>query len=251
MTSSPSTLVGQPWEIQRIVDLDPEYPHTIDIFGKSGGANGYISQIAVIDQYGIGFALLTAGPVDISTAAIIYDAVISSIIPAIEKETRKQAETYMGKFTSPSISDQRDAPIIMQTSMDKRPGLKLNHLTRNGSDILEGIQKIWSSTLPMIGVLGSEFRLYPTGIETTDPNYNHLIKQDWRINPDVMPPSSIHSDLPGQGKVGNICMTWQTVDWLYYGGEPLDRIVFTVDKEAGEVVGVDVPFLRSGLLGRA
>jgi actin-related protein 6 len=59
---SPYTFVGMPWEIYRPVDLTPEHPHPVAIFGKSGGAMGYRSQVSLVDEYGIGIVALSAGP---------------------------------------------------------------------------------------------------------------------------------------------------------------------------------------------
>ncbi|OAL70091.1 hypothetical protein A7D00_5620 [Trichophyton violaceum] len=255
-TSSLNTLVGQPWEILRTSGMTPKHPHTIDINGKSGGAPGYISQISVIDQYGVGVVLSTAGPLDSKAAYIINEAVLSAILPAVEDEARKQAEMYVGEYTSQQ-SDNEDAtnyvPIKLKTVIDNGTGIKLESLSRNDSDILEGIRKVWSATLATVGQLASEMRVYPTGIEKTVTNDNKsLVEQDWRINFDLLPNVNEQaSDLPGLGKLEALCTSWQTVDWLYYAGVPMDRIVFTVDKEAGRVVGVDIPFLRSGLIQKS
>ncbi|KAF3481769.1 beta-lactamase [Arthroderma uncinatum] len=253
-TSSLSTLVGQPWEILRTSNMTPEHPHTIDIYGKSGGAPGYISQINIIDQYGIGVVLSTAGPMDSTAAYIINEAVLSALLPAIEKETRKQAGMYIGEYISQEKASEKAgeyAPIKFKTSMDDGPGIKLDSLTRNGSDILEGVRTIWATSLAMIGPLTSEMRMYPTGVEKSVPKVGNenLVEQDWRINFDLLPYGNDQkSELPGLGRLEALCTSWQTVDWLYYAGMPMDRIVFTVDKEAGEVVGVEFPFLRSGLI---
>lgn len=236
--------------------MTPKHPHTIDINGKSGGAPGYISQISVIDQYGVGVVLSTAGPLDSKAAYIINEAVLSAILPAVEDEARKQAEMYVGEYTSQQ-SDNEDAtnyvPIKLKTVIDNGTGIKLESLSRNDSDILEGIRKVWSATLATVGQLASEMRVYPTGIEKTVTNDNKsLVEQDWRINFDLLPNVNEQaSDLPGLGKLEALCTSWQTVDWLYYAGVPMDRIVFTVDKEAGRVVGVDIPFLRSELIQKS
>ncbi|KAK2868083.1 hypothetical protein FQN49_003169 [Arthroderma sp. PD_2] len=256
-TSSLSTLVGQPWEILRTSNMTPEHPHTIDIYGKSGGAPGYISQINIIDQYGIGVVLSTAGPMDSTASYIINEAALSALLPAIEKETRKQAEMYVGEYLSQKKADEKDAeyaPIKFKTSMDEGSGIKLDSLTRNGSDILEGVRKIWATSLAMIGPLTSEMRMYFTGVEkpVSNKSNKNLVEQDWRINFDLLPyGNELKSDLPGLGRLEALCTSWQTVDWLYYAGVPMDRIVFTVDKEAGEVVGVEFPFLRSGFMDKS
>ncbi|EFE44488.1 beta-lactamase, putative [Trichophyton verrucosum HKI 0517] len=254
-TSSLNTLVGQPWEILRTSGMTPKYPHTIDIYGKSGGAPGYISQINVIDQYGVGVVLSTAGPLDSKAAYIINEAVLSAILPAVEDEARKQAGMYVGEYTSQK-GDNEDAtdnaPIKLKTIIDNGTGIKLESLSRNDSDILEGIRKIWSATLSTVGQLASEMRVYPTGIERLATNDKSLVEQDWRINFDLIPNVNEQaSDLPGLGKLEALCTSWQTVDWLYYAGVPMDRIVFIVDKEAGRVVGVEIPFLRSGFIQKS
>lgn len=260
MTSSPSTLVGEPWEIQRTTHLDPKHPHTIDIHGKSGGAQGYIAQMSVVDEYGVGFVVLTAGPHGTPTAAIVNEAVIGSLIPAIEQEARDQAQIYLGEFSSaPGGAGGKEddaAPIAMKTSMDDGPGVRLDVLTRNGSDILGAIRKIWSLTLPMMNNLAPQFRIYPSGIERPVPGDDkkkkkNVVQQEWRINFDPLPSAAgSGSELPRQGLLADLCTSWQTIDWIYYGGESMDKVVFTVDKDADEVVGVDIPFLRNGMLKR-
>lgn len=255
-TSSLNTLVGQPWEILRTSSMTPKYPHTIDIYGKSGGAPGYISQINVIDQYGVGVVLSTAGPLGSKAAYIINEAVLSAILPAVEDETRKQAGMYIGEYTSQKGDNENEtdySSIKLKTVVDNGTGIKLESLSRNDSDILEGIRKVWSVTLATVGQLAPEMRIYPTGVEKTVTNGNkNLVEQDWRINFDLLPNVNEQaSDLPGLGKLEALCTSWQTVDWLYYAGVPMDRIVFTVNKEAGKVVGVDIPFLRSGLIRKS
>jgi hypothetical protein len=116
---------------------------------------------------------------------------------------------------------------------------------------MKGIQKIWASVLPQVGILNTDMRIYPTEIERGVQNENGVVYQDWRINFDIVPSNNAAiSDLPGQGTMSNMCSSWQTIDWLYYGGKSLDRIVFKVNKTDGTVFGVDIPFLRSGLLGK-
>ena len=77
----------------------------------------------------------------------------------------------------------------------------------------------------------------------------NFVLENWRIDFDTIPfDNSAIPDLPGQGKLSNVCASWQTEAWIYYGGEALDRIVFKVDRDAKKVIGVDIPFLWTGLL---
>jgi hypothetical protein len=254
-TSSINNLVGRPWEIQRTDNLVPENPHTVDIFSKSGGAPGYVSQFSVVDQYGVGFVVLTAGPREAPTASILNEAIISTLIPAVDSEARQQAEKYTGTFTpvfsiSTETADQGFSPKLV-LSMDNGTGIKIESLTRSGSDILKGIQKIWASVLPQVGILNPDMRIYPTEIERAALGEDGVVDQDWRISFDIVPSDNAAiSDLPGQGRLSKMCSSWQTIDWLYYGGKSLDRIVFKVNQTDGTVLGVNIPFLRSGLLGR-
>ena len=86
-TGSLYSLVGVPWEIFRANDLTPEHPHTVDIYAKGGGAYGYQSQMAVLDEYGAGIVLLIAG----SPLAMqpVYDAVLATLVPALDDIARE------------------------------------------------------------------------------------------------------------------------------------------------------------------
>jgi hypothetical protein len=245
-TSSPNTLVGRSWEIFRSVNLTPDHPHTIDIYSKNGGAYGYTSQLAVIDQYGIGVVVMTAGPA--ADYRIFYDAMLSIFLPAIENEARLQAQKYLGDFAS------NDSLVYMSTSMDDGPGIKLDSLTRNGSDILAAIQQFYTQALPQFGVLSPDFRIFPAEFEERqvkeiDGENITLIHEDWRINLDFLQNTaeSSGSDVPGQGAWSQYCGAWQTADWFYYGNEAVDRLVFLKDAASQDIVGVDVPFLRASL----
>lgn len=258
MTSSINNLVGRPWEIQRTENLIPDNPHTVDIYAKSGGAMGYVSQLSLVDQYGVGFVVLTAGPREDATASILNEALIASMMPAIDEATRQQAQIYTGNFSIPLLSiagdDQKssNSSVKLSLSIDHATGVKIDSLTRSGSDILAGIQKLWDYMIPQTGILNSDFRIYPTGIDNSVEGEDNVFLEDWRINFDIVPSNNaVMSDLPGQGKLSSkVCSSWQTAAWLYYGGEALDRVVFKVNRTAGQVIGVDIPFLRSGILGK-
>ncbi|KAJ0421932.1 beta-lactamase/transpeptidase-like protein [Aspergillus carlsbadensis] len=284
-TSSLNTLVGRPWEILRTVDLLPaKHAHTVDIYAKSGGAMGYMAQIAVIDQYGVGVAVLTAGPVD--AMDILYRAVLGTFIPAIDEEARSQARRLAGTWTSkPGNRTNETERVRLTLELDDGSGFRLASFIRGNASMIEAIQTIWAvEYLPLgFGILPDEFRVYPTDLEIPIPaseaqallaeahhrhhHHHHstqncdddddnnqegdiqLVRQEWRINLDIVPlGGSLMSDLPGQTTATQYCGSWQTVDWMTYGGIGLDKIVFVVDKTSGDVLGVEVPGLRGGLL---
>ena len=263
MTSSPTTLVGSPWEILRTTHLTPHNPHTIDIYGKSGGALGYTAQPSLIDQYGVGAVILTAGPV--GALDILHHTVLGTFLPAIEAETRAQSTKYTGTWSSPSTSTPNTT---LTLTLDTNPGLHLTALTHSNTSIKDAIAQIYQTQYTPLGfgLLAPDLRLYPTGIETpVSPaearSLGHpsrrLVRQDWRLHLDIVPlDGAAVSDLPGLGAewwdLDAYCAGWQMGDWMQYGGEALDRVVFVVDAgdggDRGEVVGVEVPGLRGGLL---
>jgi actin-related protein 6 len=242
-----------------------------------------MAQIAAIDQYGIGVAVLTAGPVD--SLDILYRAVLGTFLPAVEEEARSQAGRLTGTWTSnPSLTNTTSSKNASSTEkvkltldMDDGTGLKLTSFTRGNNSIIDAIKTIWTAEfLPLgIGILPDELRLYPTDLETPVPaseasaliarhrrhqrtrDYKNstggaqLVRQEWRINFDIIPlGSSLMSDLPGQNTATQYCGSWQVVDWMTYGGIGLDKFVFVVDKGNGDIIGVEAPALRSGLLTR-
>ncbi|KAL2812086.1 beta-lactamase/transpeptidase-like protein [Aspergillus granulosus] len=279
-TGSLNTLVGRPWEILRTTDLlPPEHAHTVDIYAKSGGAVGYMAQIAVLDQYGVGLSVLTASPV--SAMDILYRAVLGTFVSAIDEETRSHARRFAGTWTSrPSNGTRGDEKIRLTLSLDDGTGLKLSAFTRGNASMIEAIQIIWATEYQPLGfgILSDDFRIYPTDLEIPLPapeahallaeshrshhktrnsydedhgedGSSQLVRQEWRINFDIDPlDGSLMSDLPGQNTGTQYCGSWQMVDWMTYGGIGLDKIVFVVNKRTGDVLGVEVPALRGGLL---
>ncbi|GAB1211585.1 hypothetical protein ATERTT37_000708 [Aspergillus terreus] len=274
MTSSPFTLVGMPWEIQRTTHLIPaDYvPHTVDLYTKSGGAMGYTSQVALVDQYGVGIIVLTAGPA--GAADILYHSVAGTFIAALEEEARAQAKKYTGTWATGSSANGSQTQTQLHITMDHGPGLKLATFTRGNASILEGIQSVWETAYESMGfgVLTRDLRMYPAGVERdvhpsergeilqtlrgraqlderVDGEEEELVRQDWRVNMDIVPVDGrAMSDLPGQNGWSAFCASWQVVDWMQYGGYAVDRIVFVLGKKTGRVLGVEVPVLRGEML---
>lgn len=51
-----------------------------------------------------------------------------------------------------------------------------------------------------------------------------VIREDWRVEWEVE--TTAQTGLPGAGLSEKNCPTWVLTDWIYYGSEPLDRVVF-------------------------
>lgn len=258
LTGSLSSQVGLPWEIFRPVSILPDHPsYAATIYAKSGGAYAYRSQLALLDSHGVALVLLTAG--DMQALPYMYDAMLATLIPAVDDASRKQAEHELGRsFASPSCGSlpaenktSTGNASCVQATLSLDESFELTSLTRNGQDILAALGIVWNSTIgSQLSPVEPVYQLFPT--EDVRPSTladgRAVLLEAWRfwLTPVFGGPSA--SDLPGQGIWSADCTSWTLNDWIQYGGEPVDRVLVVRDAETRDVVGLEVPFLRSGLL---
>ncbi|KAH7230871.1 beta-lactamase/transpeptidase-like protein [Fusarium solani] len=250
-TGSPYALVGMPWEIYRTQTLTPRHPHTIDLYAKGGAAQGYRSQVAVIDEYGVAIVLLTAGPP--KAANFIYNAVLETLVPAIDEAARDQGLAYTGTFVD--NRSKSDAAITVTISQDVNSTI-LAGLEYNGTDMMASYREIFYRNIgKTLDMLPTVARIYPLDIITNSTTKQgngyekKVLREEWRIDWDLV--TNTATELPGAGVSMNECLYWVAGDWTYYGNESLDRLVFVRDALTREVLGVDIPILRSGFLAKA
>ena len=253
---SPYSFLGTPWEIFQPPSgaLTPEHPHTIAIYAKDGAAYGYRANLAIIPQYGVALVVLSAG--DTKVATFLSDAMTTALVPAVDAAAREEALStgYAGTFLSPSCTStttsNSSSPCTNLTLTLDADSLQITELTRNGSDILTALTSIWSVTLgALLADIEPSFRIFPADVSTSDVAAEAaVLHEDWRLWWAI--DLDTESDLPGAGLATKNCLRWSVADWLYYGSEPIDRIVFVRDADSGDVTGVELPFLRSGLLKR-
>ena len=117
--------------------MTPAHPHIIDLYAKDGAAQGYLARFILIEQYGIGIVVLTAGPGEVLNP--LAEAILATIVPAAEEEARVQAKKYVGNFSTPSNTTPELATNL-SLSIDQGPGIKIDHFYHNNSDMLEGIK---------------------------------------------------------------------------------------------------------------
>ncbi|KAK3291034.1 beta-lactamase/transpeptidase-like protein [Chaetomium fimeti] len=260
-SGSRSSAVGLPWEMFRPEPrlLFPGYDaetgeggHTVTIHAKDGAAYGYHARIALLDEYGVGLVLLTAGNQD--ALGEVYDAALTGLVPALDAVARQQAvEEYGGVFAGVSTEETGAVPVNATVELDGS-SLRLMGLHRKGSDILAALQELWGVTLseflPSLDMTGV-YRLYPTGIERKAvlADGREVVEEDWRVWWEVEYTSQ--TDMPGNGLSESDCLTWTLADWMYYGSQSADRVMFVKDAETGSVLGLDAPFLRTGIMGKS
>ena len=250
-SGGPYSFVGLPWEIYRPVDLTPHHPHPITVHAKSGGAMGYRAQWSLVDEYGIGIVVLVAGPQEAIT--LLHGAMMSTFVPAVDELSRVDAErAYARTFVSGDANnggDTNNSTVISATFALDEDTLIIKNLTRGESDILSAILDIFTFTVGPFGFpTVPPLRLFPSDIRedtTTLPDGTKVTREIWRIWPDLK--TEPESELPGADYDKDNCMAWMFSDWVHYGGEPVDRILFYRDED-GEIVGFEAAFLRSGVL---
>lgn len=235
------TLTGMPWEILRLSNLIPDHPHTVTVYGKSGGAQNYRSQLSFIDDYGLAIIILTAGPM--KAAPILTNAMLSTFVAAADRASREQVKRYEQRYMS---GHEDDAPIEAALEQDE-DSLILASLRRNDTDILSSLADIWGFTLgDFLRDVGPKIRVFPSQLrENATLDRKPVVKEVWHLWPDLK--SGFETDLPGNDIEVMNCVGWSIQDWVHYGGEPLDRVLLYVGEDGG-VRGFEVPFLRSGIL---
>jgi len=123
--------------------------------------------VGIIEQYGLGFVVLTAGSQGVEAQIALQGALLKVLMPAVEEATRAEAQIYTGTYSTGngSISSTGlDIGGSMKIEIDNRLGLRLKELTRNGSDIIEAIKTLWDSQSIKLGNRTDELRLYPTDV---------------------------------------------------------------------------------------
>lgn len=244
----PANAVGMPWEIHRSSSLTPAHPHPVTLISKDGAAQSYRSSLILVDEYGVGIVALTAGPMDV--LPLLSAALVETFVPAVDMAARAHAETqYARTFrSSPGKNESISASFILDDD-----SMVISSLERNGKDVLQGMVNIFNTTMGQFSSpMTTPFRIYPSvemDHKVTLPgcgNETTVIAEKWTVAPTLTDPTPA-SDLPGAGFWQDFCLGWTLGDWIHYGSEPLDRLIFYKNEE-GEVLGFEAPFLRSGLL---
>lgn len=234
-----------PWEIFRPHNITPAHPHPVAIYGKGGGAQLYSSQVNIIDEYGLGLIMLSAG--NMGASIYLSDALLATFVPAADTAARDQAEENYARTFKSGCDTPKNMSYEASFTLDN-DSLTISSIKSNGKDMFEDIKKIWGMTMGQYTAsFGSTVRLFPVELaERVTLNGKTAIKEIWRLWPEFggAPPKS---DLPGALLEMDNCVIWSVGDWVHYGQDPMDRVVFYKD-DKGHVIGFEMPFLRSGVM---
>jgi len=240
----PNSFSGLPWEIFRTSDLVLQHPHPVTVYGKNGGALQYHSQISVVDEYGLALIVLTAGPMQ--AQQVLTDYMLYAFVPVFDQISRSEADQhYCHTFHSKGINGSGSNLNI--TIIQDDDSLLIKSFYRDGADVKAAIPELWHLSFGQYGnPYGHTLRLFPTELSVNKTIRGVLVQGEvWRLWPEVL--YSAISDLPGAGLGTADCTAWTVEDWVYYGGEPTDRVIFYKGPK-GKVIGFEAPFIRSGIM---
>jgi hypothetical protein len=170
-TSSLKLSVGAPWEIFRV-----ETPRgVVDVYTKSGGIAAYVSLLVVVPDYDIGWVILTAGRTPGSVQNIFANSIVDVFLPAAEAAAKDEATAvFAGTYRA---SGGLNSSIVIVT--DGNPGLGVQRLISNGTDVLEAY-------LEYVGLSSTEnsvsVRLYPTNLLQGPPKKQAFTIQGRIVN---------------------------------------------------------------------
>lgn len=188
--------------------------------------------------------MLSAG--NPGASIFLSDALLATFVPAADQVAREQAKKeYARTFKSPSSKTQTKS-LEASFKLDN-DSLIVSEIRDNGEDVFAGIKKMWGLTMGQYtAAFGSTVRLFPTDLaQTAQMNGKNVTGEVWRLWPEFG--EAMESDLPGSRLSYDNCLQWSLGDWVHYGKEPLDRIIFYKDAD-GHVVGLEMPFLRTGVM---
>lgn len=216
-TSALTLSAGMPWEVYRLPLQTPEESRIIDIITKHGTLGGYNSQLAIIPEFSIASAILTANST--STAVPELSAImIENLLPALESVSREQAKSAFGGTYSAVKSYGLNSS--MTISADGGPGLVITNSIHNGTVLFSTV----NATAAAQSV--TEYpRIYPQHLQAPARTRSTVGLSAWKV---------VVTDKPSN---------WLLLGGAGYGGEPIDDLLFHMDHN-DKVIALEVPFLR-------
>jgi hypothetical protein len=249
-TSSLSTSIGAPWEIQR-AKLDSS-GRIVDLYTKNGKIGVYGSYLILVPDYNIGFTMIAAGST--TNPDVLAGFAVDAFLPALEEAARIQAaQSYAGEYKVESESTNSTFTLTTELGL---PGLGLANWISNGTAILPLFPiftalgggnvddamvelEAYSSGVALIDPALISVRLYPTGLRYSTSNGGQKIS--FRAVFGVV--STAVDTSPFADTLG----AWEIADAVIFGNSGLDEFIFTVDCN-GKVTSVENPFLRQVLV---
>ncbi|KAF2679526.1 beta-lactamase/transpeptidase-like protein, partial [Lentithecium fluviatile CBS 122367] len=213
-TSSIYGNVGRPWEIFRAADIGPS-KRLVDLYTKGGDLGPYHTNLALVPDYGIGFALAVGG---VGSHIWLDNLIVGVLFPALEAAAREQADVaYAGTYTA---TNGLNSTLVLETD-STLPGLGISRWISNGTDMLSVLAELDTSIPNPEPLTASAVRVYPTNLERETEDGKEVA---WRLSLDVEAGAAFSFTGPFSA-----CGSWFTVDVLVLGKFPIDEFLFTLD----------------------
>lgn len=196
----------------------------IEIYTKSGDVGAYHSNIALVPDYDIAIAVITAGPeTDIELSYRLLSQLLSRLLPALEQAGKDEAAArgLTGTFTDPTTNS------TVTLSTDDGPGLAVTGWTVRGRDV----GALYAGLVASAGAVVRP-RLYPTNLREEAAGNGTTARWAWRAVFDVGSAEGVAAFDAEFVWLGQRCMTWAAMDRFAYGFRGIDDFVFTLGPAA-------------------
>lgn len=234
-TSNLRNAIGAPWEIFRQEipisnNTAANNTRVVDIYAKSGdlgGSEHYYGTLTALDMdHHFGFNILATGK-KAGAVRWILGSIISEVwVNALEQAAREEADVkFAGTYESTAVGP---ASNITFTLDDNRPGLGVSEWYNNGVNMIASLRAI--EGIPTAANVS--LRLYPLNRFGDELVFRSVIE--------AFPQTYV------TGPMATNCITWPTVDSLFYGGAGFDEFAFKVEK--GVATAVTPAALRNTLV---
>jgi hypothetical protein len=196
----------------------------MDAYNKAGRVGYYSSLLNLIPDHDVGFSILISGPsIPGNMNFNLADIIGSQLVPAIETAAREKADALFAGFY---YNVDTNSTINITTQAD-RPGLGVGPWKSNGTDM----GMIAVALAAGYGDVQPSVRLYPTGLETINPDGSKRVAY-----------KAVYEDLKAPARPSSMfstdCGSWVTLTATAYGTIPIDSWAFNIDS-SGKVVSVE------------
>ncbi|KAF4970329.1 hypothetical protein FSARC_2649, partial [Fusarium sarcochroum] len=141
--------VGAPWEIVR--STDPKSGVVTDIYSKSGDGAFVTTWLMLIPDFGVGFTVLTANPVEstrLRIASALADHMLEKVLPSLWKQAAKEAGTnFGGSYVSTTKGLNSSLTLAVNMTEGAPPGLVITNFISNSTDVIKARDGIFNTRL--------------------------------------------------------------------------------------------------------
>jgi CubicO group peptidase (beta-lactamase class C family) len=207
-TSNRANSVGRPWEIYSLTPSGSS--PTIPVYQVRGNIGLSSAHLGLLPDYNVGFVIMATDSQSNADLNAYADLLAVHAVPALEKASIVNANTYFaGTFASGNSS------LTIAPTKNTAPGLALTNFTSGKLDLFDTY-----ASLSGIAKESLSIRLYPTGFEEETAKGSRMgfraIIQDMDAFADAGTPT---------------CDSWRSIDELQLNSVGIDQFVFEVSSE--------------------